>query len=102
MRLLKFIIPFVLLHVITLTAQPYLNETSRWKQNFLPPSGPEGWTYFDDEMIQLDGDTAVNGRTYFRVLKTGTSYSYYHDYWNDTTYTYQKPIHKYMAPIREE
>lgn len=78
--------------------QPYLNETSQWKQYFRHTAFPPGLVFVEDVVIQLDGDTIVGATTYHRVLKTGFATTYYIQS-GDTTY--HGPIHEYMDPIRE-
>lgn len=78
--------------------QPYLNETSQWKQYYEYSVYPPGIRIVQDIVIQLDGDTMVGTTNYHRVLKTGIATTYYVQS-GDTTY--HGPIQEYMDPIRE-
>jgi len=78
--------------------QPYLNETSQWKQYYEYSVYPPGIRIIQDIVIQLDGDTMVGTTNYHRVLKTGLATTYYVQS-GDTTY--HGPIQEYMDPIRE-
>lgn len=79
--------------------QPYLNETSRWKQYYRYSVYPPGIAFEEDIWIQLDGDTVVGNKTYYRVLKTGIGITYYPQE-GDTTF--HGAIHQYLDPVREE
>ena len=79
--------------------QPYLNETSRWKQYYRYSVYPPGITFEEDIWIQLDGDTVVGNTIYYRVLKTGIGTTYYTQE-GDTTF--HGPILQYLDPVREE
>jgi Secretion system C-terminal sorting domain len=97
---MKYFLPLIVLFLATrLVAQPYLNETSQWKQYYRYSAYPPGIAFVEDILIQLDGDTMVGDVTYYRVLKTGLATTILLQS-NDTTY--QGPIHHYMDPIREE
>ncbi len=87
-----------LLLAAQLKAQPYLNETSQWKQYYRHSVFPPGLAFVEDVIIRLDGDTLVGTTTYHKVLKTGQATTYYVQS-GDTTY--HGPIHEYLDPIRE-
>lgn len=84
---------------LRMTGQPWLNETSQWKQYYRFSTYPPGLAIEEDVWIRLDGDTLIGSTTYYRVLKTGTQINYLIQS-GDTTY--QGPIHEYLDPIREE
>ena len=78
--------------------QTYLNETSRWKQYFRYSYYPPGVALIEDAWIQLDGDTTINGMTYFKVLKTGfDTFDFLQGGGTDSYGT----MHDYLDPIRE-
>lgn len=84
---------------LRLTGQPWLNETSQWKQYYRFSAFPPGLAIVEDVWIRLDGDTLIGSTRYYRVLKTGTQTNYLVPS-GDTTY--QGPIHAYLDPVREE
>lgn len=95
------IFPFVLfLFPAFLSAQPYLNQTSTWRYRG-GASGFDGTVEFLDHRFYLDGDTAIAGKTYFKL---------YFDR-QDTTFSWatgggivglDTTLHTYHGAIREE
>ena len=81
-----------------LTGQPYLNETSQWKQYFQYYEYPPGYEIIEDIWIKLDGDTTIEGTTYFKVLKTGFDTTDQINTGGTDTYG---TIFEYLDPIRE-
>ena len=81
-----------------LAGQPYLNESSRWKQYFQYYEYPPGIGFIEDIWIKLDGDTTIEGTTYFKVLKTG--FDTIDQILTGGTDTYGT-IFEYLDPIRE-
>lgn len=96
MKYIIFLI--VLFRSAQLIGQPYLNETSLWKQYYRYSVFPPGIAFVEDVQIQLDGDTIIGSTEYHRVLKTGLATTY-NVQSGDTTY--HGPIHQYLDPIRE-
>ena len=78
--------------------QPYLNETSQWKQYFRYSEYPPGFAFIEDIWIKLDGDTTIEGTTYFKVLKTGFDTTDQINTGGTDTYG---TIFEYLDPIRE-
>lgn len=97
---MKYILSLIIFFLSAqLIGQPYLNETSRWKQYFRYSVYPPGVAFIEDIVIQLDGDTTIEGTTYFKVLKTGFDTTHYpQGAGTDTNGT----IYEYLDPIREE
>lgn len=87
----------VLFSSARLTGQPYLNETSQWKQYYRYSTFP-GIVFIEDILLELEGDTMIGDMKYYRVLKTGMATTLLLQS-GDTTY--HGPIHEYMDPIRE-
>lgn len=89
---------FVLFLSAQLMGQPYLNETSQWKQYFRYSEYPPGFAFIEDIWIKLDGDTTIEGTTYFKVLKTGFDTTDQINTGGTDTYG---TIFEYLDPIRE-
>ena len=89
------ILLFITFQLQPLYSQPYLNETSTWKQ-FYKTYGLESIMEYD-ALIQFDGDTIIGNTTYYKVLETGMV---------KTSYTCcpasYAPIYNHRNPIREE
>jgi hypothetical protein len=96
---MKYAWPLIILFLSTqLMGQPYLNETSRWKQYTRYGVYPPAIEFIEDVVIRLDGDTIIDSQLYFKVLKTGfDTTTYLQNEGPDTHGT----IYEYMDPIRE-
>lgn len=81
--------------IIPLMAQTYLHEPTKWKEYVYYPSFPTTHTY--EYTIELEGDTLIDNKLYFKTLKTGTLTidGYYQA-------PEEFPIYEYTYPIREE
>jgi hypothetical protein len=79
----------------SLQGQTYLHEPTRWQQYVYYPSFPTTYTY--EFAIELKGDTLIDGKQYFKTLKTGTLTvdGYYQA-------PEEFPIYEYTYSIREE
>lgn len=92
----------VLIIVIQLTvsslelfAQTYLHEPTIWRQYWRTGSSP--YTYEEDYTLELKGDTLINNKLYFKVLRSGIR-----TVTNSYSGAVESPIYEYVNPIREE
>lgn len=100
MRSLQFILLISAIELsvssLSLFAQSYLHEPTIWKQFLHTSSFPT--IIEEDYTLELKGDTVINSKTYFKVLKSGirTETNWYGGGPIET------PIYEYVSPIREE
>jgi hypothetical protein len=77
---------------VSLSGQPYLNNTSAWHEFFHYPNG--SGSIYEDYTISIRGDTVINGISYFKTWKSGIA--------TVNPGGYMSPIDKPLRPIREE
>src|SRR5688572_18398021 len=95
-KILLIIAVHLVANSLPLLGQQYLHEPTIWKQFLHTSSFPT--IIEDDYTLELKGDTVINNKVYFKVLKSGTR--------TQTNSSgggpVESPIYKYISPIREE
>lgn len=81
--------------IFPLFGQSYLHEPTIWKQYLRWYSFP--LTFTEEFTIELIGDTLINGKVYFKTLKSGIMTTT-----NVEGQSSESPIYEYTFPIREE
>ena len=79
-----------------LLGQTYLKESTIWKEYLRYSTFP--YTITEIYTIELEGDTIINSKVYFKTLKSGTQT--YKNWYGEGPI--QHPILEYSHPIREE